>query len=273
MASGSLRFYSHALRSLTNVTFVLPNDLQEEMVAENPHYQRPPKTLYLLHGFTGNEKDWLYGGLAEDLATQYNLSIFMYTTGNNFYLDREATGCQYGKYAGEEVIAYTRKTFGLSHKREDTLIGGYSMGGFGALHTSLAYPETFSACIALSSALIIHEIAQMKPGDDNEVANYAYYREVFGDLASVESRDTNPEVLLRNAKEKGLPLPSLYLAIGKQDFLYEKNQDFLRFLRKEKVDFLYEEDDGIHDWNFWRRFIHRGIEAVLQDESVLTKSE
>jgi S-formylglutathione hydrolase FrmB len=38
---------------------------------------------------------------------------------------------------------YIRKTFGLCCAKEDTFISGLSMGGFGALHTGLAYPDTF----------------------------------------------------------------------------------------------------------------------------------
>ena len=162
MATGNLRFYSISQMGLVNISYVIPNDVPPEMVGVNPHYQRPMKTLYLLHGFSGNENDWLYTGLAEEVAGAYNLAVIMITTGNNFYLDRKATGCQYGTYAGKEVVEYTRNIFCLSDKREDTLIGGLSMGGFGAIHTALAYPETFGGVVALSSALIIHDIAGVK---------------------------------------------------------------------------------------------------------------
>ena len=56
------------------------------------------------------------------------------------------------------------------------------MGGFGALHTGLAYPDTFGKVAALSSAFIHHEVAKMEPGGGNSVANYEYYRQCFGDV-------------------------------------------------------------------------------------------
>lgn len=39
----------------------------------------------------------------------------------------------YGDFIGRELVELTRKIFPLSHKREDTFIGGLSMGGYGAI--------------------------------------------------------------------------------------------------------------------------------------------
>ena len=133
MATGKMRYYSLAQAGQTNFRYVLPCDVPPEMVQGNRHFNRPAKNLYLLHGFSGNEDDWEYNGVAEDIAVEYNLNVFMVSAGNSFYLDREATGCQFATFAGEEIVAFTRKLFGLSDRREDTLIGGLSMGGFGAL--------------------------------------------------------------------------------------------------------------------------------------------
>ena len=264
MATGTLRYYSQAQGGQVNIRFVIPRDMPEFMMGENPHYKRPMKTLYLLHGYSGNESDWQYNGVAEDIASNYNLAVIMITAGNNFYLDRKATGCQYGTFAGKEVVDFTRKMFGLSDKREDTLIGGLSMGGFGALHTGLAYPETFGGIIALSSALIIHELPTIKPGMSNAVANYEYYHEVFGDLESVEESDANPEYLFKKLKSEGKRIPSIYMAVGTEDFLYENNQITRKFFEENGADLKYEEGPGIHDWKFWNQYIMSGLDWMLQ---------
>ncbi len=263
MATGTLRFYSISQMGQVNISYAIPNDVPQMMAEANPHFKRPMKTLYLLHGYSGNESDWLYNGIADDIASAYNMAVIMITGGNNFYLDRKATGCQFCTYAGKEVVEYTRKLFGLSDKKEDTFIGGLSMGGFGALHTGLAFPETFGGIIALSSALIIHEIAGMKEGEGNEVANYEYYHEVFGDLTKVEESDNNPEVLYTKLKESGAEIPPVYMAIGTEDFLYENNQIMRKFFEENNADFIYEEGPGIHDWKFWNAYITKGVEWIL----------
>ena len=149
-------------------------------------------------------------------------------------------------------------------KKEDTLIGGVSMGGFGALHTGLAYPERFSGVMALSSALIIHQLKEMKPDMPATMANYEYYVETFGDLLKAEDSDYNPEVLFKKNKEKGIANPKIYMACGAQDFLLEPNHQMRDFLKEEKADFTYEEEDGVHDWSFWTPHAYKGIEYLLK---------
>ncbi|SEL70127.1 S-formylglutathione hydrolase FrmB [Butyrivibrio sp. ob235] len=263
MASGTLRYYSLAQGGQVNINYSIPADTPDFMVAENPNFKRPMKTLYLLHGYSGNESDWIYSGVAEDLASTYNLAVIMITAGNNFYLDRKATGHQYCTFAGKEVVEFTRKLFGLSDKKEDTFIAGLSMGGFGALHTGLAFPETFGGIVALSSALIIHEVGNMKPGEGNDVANYEYYSEVFGDTTKVVESDANPEVLYKRLKDEGKSIPPIYMAVGTEDFLYENNQVMRKFLEDNDANMKYEEGPGIHDWKFWNKYIYNGVEWVL----------
>ena len=268
MANGRMRFYSIAQNAQTSISYVIPNDLPAIMTQDNPHFQREMKTLYLLHGISGNDCDWVYSGAAEELALQYNLAVICITAGNNFYLDREATGCKYATFAGEEVVTYTRKLFSLSDKREDTLIGGLSMGGYGAIHTALSYPDTFGGCIALSSALITKQIAAMKEGEGNEIANAAYYREIFGDPERILTSDIAPEFLYQSRKKDGRPIPPVYLACGTEDMLIENNRAFRDFLQGEQADFRYEEGPGIHDWKFWNVYIMKGAEWLLSHMSV-----
>lgn len=259
-----MRFYSVAQSGQTTFRYVLPNDFPKEMKKGNPNYDRPMKTLYLLHGFSGDDSDWEYNGMAEDLAGLYNLALVMPAGGNNFYLDRAATGRKYQDFVGRELVEYSRKTFGLSDQRKDTLIGGLSMGGYGAMHTALAYPETFAGAICLSPALIIHEITDRKPGFDNGVANYEYYHEVFGDLNGLDRTEAAPEVQYQKNVQAGRENPRLYMAIGTEDFLYQNNQQVRTFFEEQGADFCYEEGPGVHDWKFWNAYIHRGIEWLLK---------
>ena len=259
-----MRFYSISQMGQTEFRYVIPNDMPAEMISGNPYYSRPARTLYLLHGYSGNDSDWEFNGIAEDVASKYNLAVFMISAGNDFYLNRPAAGRQYQTYAGDEIVRYTRKTFGLSKRREDTLIGGLSMGGYGAMHTALAYPETFAGAICLSSALIIHEMTGIQPGFRNPAANYEYYHEVFGDLSRLDETEANPEVQFAGLKAKGIQTPSIYMAVGTEDFLYENNQVTRKALDALGADLKYEEGPGAHDWTFWNHYIINGVEWMLQ---------
>ncbi len=155
MASGRMEFHAESIMQHANFAYVLPYDMPMEEVKEPKYYEREPKSLILLHGLTGTDTDWLYGGVAQIMAMQYNLAIFMPTTGNSFYLDKGYQGANYATYVGEELPDFINKVFGFCESRENTIVGGLSMGGYGALHTAFMYPERFSGCIGLSSAVVI----------------------------------------------------------------------------------------------------------------------
>lgn len=261
MASGRMEFHADTIMQHANFSFVLPNDVYMEEVKDLRHYDRPPKTLILLHGLTGTDTDWLYGGVAQEMAIQYNLAVFMPTAGNFFYLDRGYPGGNYGSFVGEEFPDYIRKTFGYCTRREDTIIAGLSMGGYGAIHTALAYPETFSACIALSSALRVYEFSK---DENTSVMPKQMIRDVFGDPETLAESDRNPEVQIRAAKDAGAPLPKLYLACGTEDALIRPNRAFRSFLEQEHLDYCYEEGPGVHNWTFWNAYLPKGLDWILK---------
>lgn len=268
MALITVSFFSRSLSRPTEFYMILPNDMPAPnpnlKLPPNPHYQRPTKTLVLLHGYSGINRDWLQGSPVQELALKYNLAIVMPSGENSFYLDAKGTGRGYGTLMGEELVDYLRHTFRLAMKPEDTFIGGYSMGGFGALHTALAYPQNYSRLIALSSALIVHQVATMTPDmPGNPMADYDYYASTFGDPQLVEASDNNPEVLIRKLKESGTPIPGIYMACGTEDFLIEPNREFHAFLKAENVPHVYEEAPGVHDWKFWNSCIEPAIRWAL----------
>ena len=253
MAYFRIEYYSKALCRVTSFEVLIPND--PRMDAPEPPKDKPMSTLFLLHGYTGKAGNWV----PEELTVKHNFAVVMPTAENSFYLNGEATGRAYQTMLGEELVDYVRRTFGLAKGPENTFLAGMSMGGFGALHTALAYPETFGKAAGLSSALIVHGIAHMKPGQDNGMANYAYYHECFGDLETVEERDANPEVLIRKLKAKGQKIPDLYLCCGTEDFLLEPNRQMHRFLLDEKVPHQYFESKGFHDMVFWSEYIVKAV--------------
>ena len=68
MALLQVNTFSQALSRIITFHIILPNDAPPEMLAGNSNYDRPMKTLYLLHGFSGSTQDWLTGSLIPGLA-------------------------------------------------------------------------------------------------------------------------------------------------------------------------------------------------------------
>lgn len=263
MALFHINFYAKTLSKITPINVFLPNDLQPQMIEGNKHYERKTKTLYLLHGFSGNTVDWVAGGMAKEMSVKYNLAIVMPSGDNSFYLDRKGTGGLYSQFIGEELVSYVARTFGLSTDKEDVYIGGLSMGGFGAIYNALKYPQTFGKAFGLSPAMIIHMIRGMKPGTKDAIADYDYYTNIFGDLNSIHKSKNNPEMLIKQLKLKQHDIPSLYMACGTEDFLLDAVRAFDVFLKDEQIDVTYQESDGTHDWKFWNTYLEPAIEWML----------
>lgn len=259
MANFNIEFFSNELRRPVNFKVFIPNDPNTTFGAPPPS-DRPLKTIFLLHGYTGGADNWL----PMDLCLKYNIAVVAPNGENAFWIDGQSSGHKYGTFLTSELVYYVRDTFSIAMNPEDTYIMGMSMGGFGALHSAIWCPEIFGKAIALSPALIIYDVLNMAPGTDNGMGNYEYYTEVFGDLTKVDKTANNPEVLVDKLLSEGKALPDMYIAIGTEDFLLENDRIFKRFLDSRNVDFTYIEDSGMHDMDFWNKYARVFLTQIFE---------
>ena len=263
MAYMQVNFRSTALNRIVTFNALLP--MEEMTIPGWPEHKEPPfKSLYLLHGYSGNHNDMLMGTNISDLSMKYGLAVFTPAAENSFYLDDKASGYHYSKFIGEELLDFTRKLFPVSDKREDTFIGGFSMGGYGAIRNGLKYHDRFSRIISLSSALITDSIADIKPGHVDEVADYDYYSSTFGDLNELPGSDKDPNALVRQVVERGKDIPELFMACGTEDFLLENNRKFHKTLEQEGLEHIYIEKSGSHEWSFVNGIMEDAVKWVVE---------
>ena len=257
MALVHVDFYSMSLAGQTELYAVLPNDVPPSMAEMNEHYRRPAKVLVLLHGYSGNAADWITGSRIRELAQEYNLAVLMPNGRNSFYIDKEATGEKYAAYVGKELLEYAFRAFGLDTSPENCIIGGLSMGGFGAIHTGLLF-DSYSKVIGLSSALILYGLSAIN-FETHSIANRAYYEGIFGDLQAAAGTEHNPETLVEKRLAEGRPLPDIFLACGSEDFLFAANSIFDKFLTDKGVAHEFKVSPGIHNWKFWNEWLEPAI--------------
>ena len=257
MATFQAEFFSTSLKRLVPVSVVIP---VEQSAAPGSGDDRPYKTIYLLHGYSGSNTDWLRESRISLLSQIYRVAVVMPSCNNSFYLDDEAMGEYYGKYVAEELVELTRKVFPLSNRREDTTIAGLSMGGYGAMRNGLKHNDVFGSIVALSSAFITDQVSQLKEGEGTHVAPYSYYAHVFGDLKQVSGSDKDPKALASGLLERGEALPRIYMACGTEDFLLEPNRSLHRHLTEIGYAHEYRENAGVHNWAFWDDHIEKAME-------------
>ncbi len=259
MAIFEITFFSNALHRQTPITAIIP--VEEKEIPGFPKFDKskPFRSVYLLHGFSGGHGDWLRGSRIEELSMLYNIAVFCPSGENSFYLDDESIDALYEQYLCKELIDFTRRVFPISEKREDTTLGGLSMGGYAAIRNGLKHNDVFGNIIALSSALITDNIADIIKQPDNRIASPAYYMHVFGDPEKIIGSDIDPKALAKKLVDSGAHRPNVYMACGTEDFLLAENRSFDAYLTHIGFRHEYTEGPGIHNWAFWDTYIEKAF--------------
>jgi len=251
----NVSFFSNALMRQVNYSAIIPTD--------HPSFAGSLPTLYLLHGITGTHTSWILGSRIVQLASDHGVAVIMPSGDNSFYVDQEASQNYYGDYIGRELVSESRKLFPLSHRRDDTSVGGLSMGGYGALRNGLKYHHTFGAIIALSSALITERAVESTDEAEWVFARRSYLESVFGPLSQLEGSDKDVKALASRIFPLGNDLPRIYLACGTEDPLIDTNRSYRDHLERLGMKYSYVEGPGRHDWAFWDTYIDKALAWLL----------
>lgn len=267
MARLSVDFYSTSLMRTATLDVILPIDnpanamdfdylrRQDPDTWERtpmPQEAGPFKALFLLHGITGNHRDFISQTRIRAFAEERGIAVIMPSGYNAFYLDHPETHNYYGRYVGLELVEAARRMFPISRRREDTYIGGISMGAYGALRNGFKYAENFGGIIALSSAMLLSDFDRLV-NDDIFFLSRDFLTSTFGDLSQVIDSDKDPRRLAADVVYCDRPRPRVYMAWGASDALAAPNRALADRLRDTGIEVEAREEPGGHDWEFWNR--------------------
>lgn len=261
MALININTYSKALKLQVKFTVILPeNSLSEEI-----------PVLYLLHGGSENSMAWVSNTGIERYAQSKGIAVVMPSSGPSRWLNM-AIGPAYGDFMIKDLPEILHKLFPkLSQRREDTYIGGLSMGGGGALELAIMYPEKYAAVCVLSTSSVIplEHLRTIKgyptpPGGEGALSLPQIH---LGVDDPDELRNTKYDVLYQSKKniEEGKPLPRIFHAVGTLDHAFEVGLALrTHFMSMEnnpyQYDFYTERDT--HNWGFWDKYIRIFLETI-----------
>ena len=248
-----------SLQRRTSISVILPSDNLHFLQDTEEIVPQPYKTLYLLHGLYGSDDIFLANTSIQKFAEDHGIAIVIPCGENSFYVDNRKAHAYYGEYVGQELLDITRNIFPLSHKREDTFIAGFSMGGYGAIRNGLKYHENFSRIGMISPALITDEIADYTD-DGNVLRSRDFYESIFGNLDELKGSDMDPKALVEGCPD----VPEIYMACGVDDFLFEKACDFYDFLNDRNIESTFVRAPGEHTWEFCDMHVKEFIKTLLR---------
>jgi len=245
MANLHLNFRSDSLmRSVYPVVFLPDHNGWNDV--------KPPYcTLYFLPGYSGGGLETATFTNFSLYSTLYGVAIVLVDGENSFYVDDEQRGAKFSEYVGKEIVEATRQLLPLSHQREDTYIGGISMGGYGALINGLRYSDTFGKIAMLSPALEMHRRQRENP----ELCPIP-----LGELEGTIGKEAELEGTYKDylfASKKAIAegkLPEIFLGCGRQDELViAASRRYADAMEKLGHPITFFEKDGLHDHTFWKQ--------------------
>ena len=285
-------FYSRALGARKRYLIYLPPSYAHRRGARYP-------VVYLLHGRSGNEAEWVAKGdlpaVADSLfgAGVPGMILVLPDGDNSFWVNWEAspgvaacaadsllaeaapTFCvpasRYGDYVARDLVAQVDSAFRTRADRAHRGVAGLSMGGTGALTLALSFPEVFSAVAALSSVAAPFYLG---PRPYVAPARQAHsLRDIEEEMGRPLGQFTrmrwgadtaawwrhDPERAARRLQAGGRAFPAIRVEVGIRDPYLDENRAFAAALRELHVVHQYIEGEGGHQWSFWRA----GLAATL----------
>lgn len=236
--------------------------------------------LYLLHGSGGDETSWSdYGkaceimdnmiaqGKAEPMIVVMPNGIVNLDAapGESPYMDAKPTSNNVSSMMGkvekvfvDEVVTFIDQQYRTQNDKAHRALAGLSLGGLQTIYISANHPEVFDY-VGLFSAQTTNTL-------DNDVISRV--KNVFNKVANIKSlfgKDSDPNGIegIDTYKDFDIKLkaqfdakPKLYyIAVGEEDFVKKLNDDFRLKLDAAGYKYEYNETDGSHSWENWRKYL------------------
>ena len=222
--------------------------------------------LYLLHGHGEDADEWVVKGnvvqLIDNLIASGEIPpclVVMPSAGSTWYIDRQE---KMETAFIRDLIPDVDRRFRTIVRRNGRVIGGESMGGYGALRFALKYPELFQAAALLSPAIYM----PAPPKESGARRSAAFQTDGQFDQAIWAAY--NYPALIPGFLAKRIELP-LYLACGLQDqFKIDIHMAklYVRWIR-QGWSARWRLAVGRHDFVVWRQLAPAALTFIFKTVS------
>jgi len=205
-------------------------------------------TLYLLHGSPGSEYDWIRGGKAiqsaDTLIEQGEIPelIMVFPDGNGRNGETSEWGNSFDQkqrmedFVAFDLVQYVDQKYRTIPQASERAIGGFSMGGFGAMNIAVHHPDIFGSVIALAGY-------------------YTADGSIWGQNTAY-IRANSPALIL--PEDPAAWKLHIFLGAGTRDQpYYTDTQQFILELKRLHLTYTFDPEDGYHTWSVWEiQFYH-----------------
>ena len=218
--------------------------------------------MYLLHGNGGDENEWVAKGEAQKTVDRLIADglmppavIVLPSATTTWYVDRkEPMETAFLK----DLMPEVERKFRVINERMGRVIGGVSMGGYGALRFALKNPEMFAAAALVAPAIYVPEPPETSSARRVGVFGAERYDpEVWKAL--------NYTTLLDTFLAKKISLPVHFSSGDHDDFQIEYHATNLhKVWRDNKLPAELRIIDGAHNWDAFKLLFPDAVRYVFQ---------
>ena len=221
------------------------------IVPDRQDQDGPFPVFYLLHGLSDDHTGWARRTSIERYVQDLPIIVVMPDCSRSFYCDA-VEGPAYETYFIKDIIGFIDRFFNTIPSREGRVIGGLSMGGYGALKLAMKFPDLFCSSVSHSGALAITQVKAENLREDMRFE----FPQIFG---------PNPEggkdclFSLAESVDRSR-LPAIRIDCGLDDGLLESNRAYHAHLESLDIPHEYEEFPGAHTWGYWDIHVREAIQ-------------
>lgn len=224
--------------------------------------------LYFLHGLGGDETSWIIDFSIHHVVDSLTeagdmlpVIIIMPDGRKSYYINDVYNRFPYEDIFINEFVPFIDSTYSTINHREFRVLGGLSMGGYGAVVNCMNHPGTFSAAIAFSAAIRTDSMIINEKSDKYNQC----FRPIYGDSLMGKCRLTHHWILnnplyLVKAQPEVLTGISWYLDCGLSDYLLPGNEALHDLFVRYRIPHEFHVRAGGHERIYWKS----GLVPALQ---------
>lgn len=243
--------------ALLDVNYWSPSLAKESQCAvllpERQPHPGPFPVFYLLHGLSDDYSAWQRWSSIERYVRDLPLIVVMADGDRSFYTDA-TDGAAYESAIVKDLLGFIDSHFRTVKSAKGRVIGGLSMGGYGAMKLGLKYPDKFCS-LSAHSGVYLH-VQERWWEREEEGAWMSEARRIYG--TEQACRDNDPFALA--AKLKPAKAPAIYLDCGVDDGLLRDSRALHAHLKKLGLKHTYKEYPGAHNWAYWDEHVQQALE-------------
>jgi len=240
-------------------------------------------TIYLMHGRGDSMAAWprVKSSLDQMIADGLIPPVVVimpdapWSDRGNYYVDSDfdgnaalPAGAKVETAFTTDLVDWVDATYRTVADRNARAVGGYSMGGYGALRYSLAHQDIFAAGLVLSPATYIPT-----PPDDSSAREFGAFG-VGGDLFDEATYEAKNYPALLSTLDASTPT-HLFIAVGDDEWMnpdpadadhdldFEAARLYNTVRRSNAITAEFRVLNGGHDWDTWEPAFKEGIADVM----------